>query len=126
MPGMMDTILNLGLNDQTVGGLAARFGDRRFAYDSYRRFIQMYSNVVLDVRRRTLEDILDHYKHQNGHDLDTDLTAEDWQALIVQYKDAVQRKLGRPSRKTSTSSFGAQWEPCSRAGTPPGPSSIAS
>ena len=96
MPGMMDTILNLGLNDQTVGGLAARSGDRRFAYDSYRRFIQMYSNVVLDVKHHTLEDILDHYKHQNGHDLDTDLTAEDWQALIVQYKDAVQRKLGRP------------------------------
>ena len=96
MMSMMDTILNLGLNDQTVEGLAARSGDRRFAYDSYRRFIQMYSNVVLDVKHHTLEDILDHYKHQNGHDLDTDLTAEDWQALIVQYKDAVERKLGRP------------------------------
>ncbi|HXW21925.1 MAG TPA: pyruvate, phosphate dikinase [Rhodomicrobium sp.] len=96
MPGMMDTILNLGLNDETVKGLAARSGDKRFAYDSYRRFIQMYSNVVLDVKHHNFEEILEHYKHQNGYDLDTDLTAEDWQALIVQYKDAVKRKLGRP------------------------------
>ena len=96
MPGMMDTILNLGLNDETVKGLAARSGDKRFAYDSYRRFIQMYSGVVLDVKYHNFEEILAHYKHQNGYDLDTDLTAEDWQSLIVQYKDVVQRKLGRP------------------------------
>ncbi len=79
MPGMMDTILNLGLNDETVQGLAARSGDRRFAYDSYRRFIQMYSGVVLDVKYHNFEEILEHYKHQNGYSLDTDLTAEDWQ-----------------------------------------------
>ncbi len=96
MPGMMDTILNLGLNDETVKGLAARSGDKRFAYDSYRRFIQMYSGVVLDVKYHNFEELLEHYKHQNGYDLDTDLTAEDWQSLIVQYKDVVQRKLGRP------------------------------
>jgi len=96
MPGMMDTILNLGLNDETVNGLAARSGDKRFAYDSYRRFIQMYSGVVLDVKYHNFEEILEHYKHQNGYDLDTDLTAEDWQSLIVQYKDVVHRKLGRP------------------------------
>ncbi len=96
MPGMMDTILNLGLNDETVEGLAARSGDRRFAYDSYRRFIQMYSNVVLDVKHHDFEEILEHYKHQNGYDLDTDLTAEDWQTVIAGYKQAVQNKLGRP------------------------------
>src|SRR3974377_202755 len=64
MPGMMDTILNLGLNDETVEGLAARSGDRRFAYDSYRRFIQMYSNVVLDVKHHDFEEILEHFKTQ--------------------------------------------------------------
>ncbi len=96
MPGMMDTILNLGLNDETVEGLAARSGDRRFAYDSYRRFIQMYSNVVLDVKHHAFEEILEHFKNQNGYDLDTELTADDWQGLIVKYKEAVQRKLSRP------------------------------
>ncbi|MGO9483041.1 MAG: pyruvate, phosphate dikinase [Rhodomicrobium sp.] len=96
MPGMMDTILNLGLNDETVEGLAARSGDRRFAYDSYRRFIQMYSNVVLDVKHHDFEEILEHYKHQNGYDLDTDLTADDWQTVIAGYKQAVHKKLGRP------------------------------
>ena len=96
MPGMMDTILNLGLNDQTVEGLAARSGNRRFAYDSYRRFITMYSNVVLDMKHHDFEEILDHYKHQNGYDLDTDLTAEDWQTVIVSYKRAVQERLGKP------------------------------
>jgi len=96
MPGMMDTILNLGLNDETVEGLAARSGDRRFAYDSYRRFIQMYSNVVLDVKHENFEEILEHYKHQNGYDLDTDITADDWRTLIEQYKAVVQKKLGKP------------------------------
>jgi pyruvate, orthophosphate dikinase len=96
MPGMMDTILNLGLNDETVEGLAARSGDRRFAYDSYRRFLQMYSNVVLDVKHHDFEEILEYFKHQNGFDLDTDLAAEDWQAVIADYKQAVHRKIGRP------------------------------
>ncbi|MGA7328116.1 MAG: PEP/pyruvate-binding domain-containing protein, partial [Rhodomicrobium sp.] len=96
MPGMMDTILNLGLNDETVEGLALRSGDRRFAYDSYRRFIQMYSNVVLNVKHHDFEEILEEYKHQNGYNLDTELLAEDWQAVITRYKVAVQQKLGRP------------------------------
>jgi pyruvate,orthophosphate dikinase len=96
MPGMMDTILNLGLNDETVEGLAERSGNRRFAYDSYRRFIQMYSNVVLDVKHHDFEEILEHYKQQNGHDLDTDLGAEDWQTVIGHYKAMVQERLGRP------------------------------
>src|SRR5262249_42294111 len=65
-------------------------------YDSYRRFIQMYSNVVLDVKHHNFEEILEDYKSQNGYDLDTDLTAENWQAVVGQYKQAVERKLGRP------------------------------
>jgi pyruvate, orthophosphate dikinase len=96
MPGMMDTILNLGLNDETVEGLAARSGDRRFAYDSYRRFIQMYSNVVLEVNHHDFEEILEHFKHQNGHNLDTELAAEDWQDVIAGYKEAVKKKRGQP------------------------------
>ncbi len=96
MPGMMDTILNLGLNDETVEGLAARSGDRRFAFDSYRRFIQMYSNVVLDVKHHDFEEILEHFKHQNGYNLDTELSAEDWQSVIGEFKQVVERKLGRP------------------------------
>jgi pyruvate, orthophosphate dikinase len=83
MPGMMDTVLNLGLNDQSVATVAKTSGDERFAYDSYRRFIQMYSNVVLDVDSHEFEDILEHYKDGKGYALDTDLSADDWRAVIV-------------------------------------------
>jgi pyruvate,orthophosphate dikinase len=76
MPGMMDTVLNLGLNDVTVGALAKGAGDERFAYDSYRRFITMYSNVVLDIEHHHFEEILDEYKDRKGYSLDTDMTAE--------------------------------------------------
>ena len=96
MPGMMDTILNLGLNDRTVEAIAASSGDPRFAYDSYRRFIQMYSNVVLDVEHHNFEELLDLYKEENGHHLDTDLSAADWQALIIQYKAKVEEETGKP------------------------------
>ena len=89
MPGMMDTILNLGLNDKTVEGLARRSGDPRFAYDSYRRFIQMYSGVVLDMEHEVFEAILDNQKSLGGHSLDTDLASEDWQEVIAAYKEAV-------------------------------------
>ena len=95
MPGMMDTVLNLGLSEVTVQGLAAKAGDR-FAYDSYRRFIQMYSNVVLGLRHDTFEYILDDYKDSQGFDLDTEMEAEDWKTIVSQYKDAVQDKLGKP------------------------------
>src|SRR5579871_1800492 len=78
MPGMMDTVLNLGLNDEAVETLAKTSGDARFAYDSYRRFIQMYSNVVLEVDVHNFEDILEQYKDGKGYALDTDLNAEDW------------------------------------------------
>lgn len=96
MPGMMDTVLNLGLNDTTVLGLANRSGDARFAYDSYRRFIQMYGNVVLDVDHHHFEEILEDVKRDRGLHMDTDLTAADWQVVIEGYKAVVERQLGRP------------------------------
>jgi pyruvate, orthophosphate dikinase len=96
MPGMMDTILNLGLNDATVAGLATRSGSERFAYDSYRRFIQMFANVVLEVDHGVFEDILDNHKNLNGHQLDTDLGADDWRAVIEAYKAAVEKETGQP------------------------------
>ncbi|WP_088347944.1 MULTISPECIES: pyruvate, phosphate dikinase [Rhodomicrobium] len=96
MPGMMDTVLNLGLNDATVEGLAAKAGDKRFAYDSYRRFIQMYSDVVLGVDHHVFEEILDNYKSMAGADLDTDLEADDWEKIVAEYKEAVEREHGEP------------------------------
>src|SRR5881275_2602441 len=95
MPGMMDTVLNLGLNDQTVEALAELSGDRRFAYDSYRRFITMYSDVVLGFEHHHFEDILDTFKDSQGYSLDTDLTADDWVDLVGRYKDAVARETGK-------------------------------
>ena len=95
MPGMMDTVLNLGLSEVTVQGLAAKAGER-FAYDSYRRFIQMYSNVVLNLRHDTFEYILDDYKDSQGFELDTEMEANDWKEIVSQYKAAVQDKLGKP------------------------------
>ncbi|HWV52405.1 pyruvate, phosphate dikinase [Pseudorhodoplanes sp.] len=96
MPGMMDTVLNLGLNDETVEALAKKSGDRRFAYDSYRRFITMYSNVVLGLEHHLFEDILAEHKDANGYNLDTELTAEDWQKLVGLYKRRVEEKTGKP------------------------------
>ncbi len=96
MPGMMDTVLNLGLNDETVEGLAKRANDKRFAYDSYRRFIQMYSDVVLGVDHHFFEDILQSFKNQTGLKHDTDVTAEDWVDLIHLYKECVEQELGKP------------------------------
>jgi pyruvate,orthophosphate dikinase len=96
MPGMMDTVLNLGLNDVTVEGLAKRSGDARFAYDSYRRFIQMYSGVVLGIDHHHFEEILELAKEDAGAKLDTDLKAETWHKVIVQYKKKVEKKLGKP------------------------------
>ncbi len=94
MPGMMDTVLNLGLNDKTVEALAELSGDRRFAYDSYRRFITMYSDVVLGFEHHHFEDILDTFKDGQGYSLDTDLTADDWVDLVGKYKEAVARETG--------------------------------
>ncbi|MGE3302663.1 MAG: pyruvate, phosphate dikinase [Hyphomonadaceae bacterium] len=96
MPGMMDTVLNLGLNDQTVEGLAALSGDRRFAFDSYRRFIQMYSDVVLELDHDVFEEILGGYKEAHDYKQDTDLNAGDWEKIVAQFKAAAERELGRP------------------------------
>ena len=94
MPGMMDTVLNLGLNDETVEALAKKSGDRRFAFDSYRRFITMYSDVVLGVGHEHFEELLDHHKERQGYSLDTDLAADDWAELVVRYKKRVKDELG--------------------------------
>ncbi len=94
MPGMMDTVLNLGLNDVTVEALATLSGDRRFAFDSYRRFITMYSDVVLGLDHHHFEEILDHYKDAKGYTLDTDLDGDDWVEVVGQYKEAVARETG--------------------------------
>ncbi|ARP97723.1 pyruvate, phosphate dikinase [Pseudorhodoplanes sinuspersici] len=96
MPGMMDTVLNLGLNDETVEALAKKSGDPRFAYDSYRRFITMYSNVVLGLEHHLFEDILEEHKDAHGYTLDTELTADDWKKLVVQYKARVEEENGKP------------------------------
>jgi len=96
MPGMMDTVLNLGLNAATTEGLARRTGDARFAYDSYRRFIQMYSDVVLGVDHAGFENILDEARDAKGVELDTELDAEDLKAIAGQFKARVEEELGRP------------------------------
>ncbi|MBX6329790.1 MAG: pyruvate, phosphate dikinase [Pseudolabrys sp.] len=96
MPGMMDTVLNLGLNDETVEALARKSGNRRFAYDSYRRFITMYADVVLGLGHEHFEELLDQHKERQGYNLDTDLTADDWAELVERYKKRVRDELGRP------------------------------
>ncbi|MER9401363.1 pyruvate, phosphate dikinase [Mesorhizobium sp. M0615] len=96
MPGMMDTVLNLGLNDETVEALAADSGDARFAYDSYRRFIQMYSDVVMGLDHEVFEEILEDQKASLGHELDTELTAQEWQSVIALYKAKVEEELDKP------------------------------
>jgi pyruvate,orthophosphate dikinase len=96
MPGMMDTVLNLGLNDETVEALAEKSNDRRFAYDSYRRFITMYSDVVLGVDHHHFEEILDDHKDRHGYTLDTELTAEDWEELVGRYKERLEQEHGEP------------------------------
>ena len=96
MPGMMDTVLNLGLNDQTVLALATDSGDERFAYDSYRRFIQMYSDVVMGLDHEVFEEILEDAKARWDCELDTELTAEQWKQIIDLYKSKVQEELEKP------------------------------
>ncbi|WP_119301431.1 pyruvate, phosphate dikinase [Dongia deserti] len=96
MPGMMDTVLNLGLNDETAKGLAKQSGDERFAYDSYRRFIQMYGNVVLGAEHHSFEEILELHKSDLGLDTDTKLKAEHWKKVIEDYKAKVEEEIGKP------------------------------
>jgi pyruvate,orthophosphate dikinase len=96
MPGMMDTVLNLGLNDETVQGLARASGDPRFAWDSYRRFIQMYADVVLDLDHGSFEEALEVAKEDRGFTLDTELSAADLQELVAEYKQLVEAQWNRP------------------------------
>ena len=96
MPGMMDTVLNLGLNDRTVEGLATASGDARFAWDSYRRFIQMYADVVLELDHGAFEEALEILKEDRGYTLDTELSADDLRALVDEYKGLVEQQWGKP------------------------------
>ena len=94
MPGMMDTVLNLGLNDITVQGIIAQSGDERFAYDAYRRFVQMYSDVVMGMDKHSLDHLMDQKKEERGVHLDTDLTAADWKDLVAAFKAKIKEELG--------------------------------
>ena len=96
MPGMMDTVLNLGLNDETVAGLAQKADDARFAWDSYRRFIQMYSDVVLALDHGAFEEALEIAKEDRGYTLDTEMSADDWKVLVSEYKKLVEQLWGKP------------------------------
>ena len=96
MPGMMDTVLNLGLNDETVKGLAAQSKDERFAWDSYRRFIMMYGDVVLGVDHHEFEDVIEHYKRDKKITQDTDIDAQGWKDIVDDFKQVVQQELGKP------------------------------
>ena len=96
MPGMMDTVLNLGLNDKTVEGLATRSGDARFAYDSYRRFIQMYSDVVLGLDHYQFDDVLESFKRAEGFTSDTQIDADGWKDIVAEFKEIVEREYNAP------------------------------
>ncbi len=96
MPGMMDTVLNLGINDETVRGLVKLTGDERFAYDAYRRFIQMFSKIVLDTDPRDFENVLDTYKERAGVATDAELSAADLKKLVVEFKQIAERQSGEP------------------------------
>src|SRR5712691_6467547 len=96
MPGMMDTVLNLGLNDQTVLGLARQSRDERFAYDSYRRFLQMYGQVVLGIEHHHFEELIENHKREVDAVLDTELGAEDWQTVVAGFKELVAAETGKP------------------------------
>jgi pyruvate, orthophosphate dikinase len=116
MPGMMDTVLNLGLNDATVEALAKNSGDKRFAYDSYRRFITMYSDVVLGLGHHHFEEILDDHKDRNGYTLDTDLTAVTGSIWSAATRSGSRTSTERRSRRTRLSSCGARSARCSGPG----------
>ncbi|MBQ8999048.1 MAG: pyruvate, phosphate dikinase [Clostridium sp.] len=94
MPGMMDTILNLGLNDEVVEGLAKSTNNERFAYDSYRRFIQMFSDVAMDLPRHQFDSILERVKRENGYTLDTEITVEDFKYIISEFKSIYKTSIG--------------------------------
>ncbi len=105
MPGMMDTILNLGLNDHSVEGLSKRSSDPRFAYDSYRRLIQMFGSVVLNINKKKFEHIFDGVKHREGVKFDYDLNADALKEIVAEYKKLIRRKRARTSRRIRWSSW---------------------
>ena len=108
MPGMMDTILNLGLNDEVVEKFAEKTGNRRFAYDSYRRFIQMYSDVVMEVSKKHFEDLIDEMKAKKGVKQDTELTADDLKNLQTNLNASTSTRLVVIFQATPRSNFWAQ------------------
>lgn len=118
MPGMMDTILNLGLNDVVVEGLAKKTGNERFAYDSYRRFVQMYGDVVLGMKPVNKEDIdpfeaiIQQVKAQRGIKLDNEMTVEELKQLVTLFKNAIKEQTGRNFLTILWSSFGVQYALC--------------
>ena len=116
MPGMMDTVLNLGLNDRTVEALAAISGDERFAYDCYRRFIQMYGDVVLGVDHHYFEDLLEDHKTRHGLTLDTELGTDDWKVVTRSFQAMAAEKSGRPFPWNPETSSGAPSAPSWEAG----------
>ena len=122
MPGMMDTVLNLGLNEETLHGLVALTGNERFGWDAYRRFIQMFGRIVMDVKGERFDHALDAAKHARGVEQDTDLTADDLQALTTEFKDdRPARTPAATSRATRTSSSTSPSRPSSRAGSASAP-----
>ena len=116
MPGMMDTVLNLGLNDETVRGLEAASGDSRFAWDSYRRFIQMFGSVVLGVDHHRFEEIIEQAKIDAGVVEDTALTSHQWEEVVEAYQDLVLNETGAPSPRIRRPSYGARSARSSAAG----------
>jgi phosphoenolpyruvate synthase/pyruvate phosphate dikinase len=125
MPGMMDTVLDLGLNDVTVEALAKASGDARFAWDSYRRFIQIYGDVALGVDHYLFEDALEIAKEDNGFFTDVEMEAQHWKALVSEYKASSKPKPARLSRRMSMHNSGAPSPPSSTAGTASAPAPIA-
>src|SRR5437879_12152139 len=106
MPGMMETILNLGLNDKSVGGLAQSTNNERFAYDAYRRFVQMYSTVVMEMSKEDLEHRLRSMKERHGVKEDTAVPAEGWKELIAEYKKTFKEKNGKDLRNDPMEPWG--------------------
>ena len=126
MPGMMETILNLGLNDVTVEGLARQSGNPQFAWDSYRRFVQMYGSVVFDLSKKPFEQILDEHKQRCRIERDIDLPVEEMQAIVRRFKEYVRAESGREFPPSRSISCGGPSLPSSRAGTRGEPSTTAS
>ena len=120
MPGMMDTVLNLGLNEETLHGLVALTGNERFGWDAYRRFIQMFGRIVMDVKGERFDHALDAAERARGVAQDTELTAADLQALTTEFKDIVKADTGRDFRVTRSSSSTSRSRPSSRAGSASG------